>query len=179
MSHAEALIRHAAPDEISEIEAVCVAACAEYRSEVPLAVFEDYTDDLRHLSDHWHEAEVLVVEVGGQIAGSVLFYADASTEGLGLPQSWSGFRRLAVHPRMRGRGLGRSLAQACIDKARRRHAPTVGIHTATFMRAARRLYEQMGFRRCAEFDLRASDIGLGDASADVSIVAYRLDLISA
>lgn len=179
MSHAEALIRHAAPDEISEIEAVCVAAFSEYRGEMPLTVFESYIDDLHHLSDHWHEAEVLVAEVGGHIAGSVLFYADASTEGLGLPQGWSGFRKLAVHPRKRGRGLGRSLTQACIDSARRRHAPTIGIHTVSFMRAAWRIYERMGFRRCTEFDLSASDIGLGNASADVNIIAYRLDLVSA
>ena len=179
MSHAEARIRHAAPDEISEVEAVCVAAFSEYRSEMPLPVFESYMDDLHRLSDHWHEAEVLVAEVGGHIAGSVQFYADASTEGLGLPQGWSGFRRLAVHPRKRGRGLGRSLTQACIDSARRQHAPTIGIHTVSFMRAARRIYEQMGFRRCAEFDISASDIGLGDASADVSIIAYRLDFVSA
>jgi predicted N-acetyltransferase YhbS len=179
MSPAEALIRRAAPDEISEIETVCAAAYAEYRSEVPLPIYEGYIDDLHRLSDHWHEAEVLVAEVGGQIAGTVLFYEDASTEGLGLPQEWSGFRKLAVHPQSRGRGIGRSLTQACIDAAHRRRAPTIGIHTASFMRGARHLYEQMGFRRCAEFDLSGSDIGLGDAGADVTVIAYRLDLVSA
>jgi predicted N-acetyltransferase YhbS len=179
MSQAEALIRRAAPDEISEIEAVCAAAYAEFRSEVPLSIFEGYIDDLHRLSDHWDEAEVLVAEVGGRIAGSVLFYADASTEGLGLPRGWSGFRKLAVHSRNRGRGVGRDLIQACIDRARGRHAPTIGIHTASFMHAARRVYEQIGFRRCAEFDLGASALGLGDAGSDVSIVAYRLDLVSA
>jgi predicted N-acetyltransferase YhbS len=179
MSHAEALIRRAAPDDIPEIEALCVAAYAEYRSEVPPSISEGYIDDLHHLSDHWHEAEVLVAEIGGRIAGSVLFYADANTEGLGLPQGWCGFRKLAVDPRNRGRGIGRSLTQACIASARRQRAATIGIHTAPFMRAARRIYEQMGFRRCAEFDLRASDIGLGDAGSDVNIIAYRLDLVSA
>ena len=179
MPHAEALVRPAAPDEISEIEAVCVAAYAEYRSQVPLSVFKGYVDDLHHLSDHWSDAKVLVADVGGQIAGSVLFYADASTEGLGLPQGWAGFRKLAVHPRKRGRGLGRCLTQACIDSARRQHAPTVGIHTASFMRAARHIYERMGFHRCAEFDLGASDMGLSDASADLNIIAYRLDFFSA
>jgi predicted N-acetyltransferase YhbS len=178
MSHAEALIRQAAPHETSQIEALCVAAFSEYRSDVPRSVFEGYFDDLHRLSDHWHEAEVLVAEVGGHIEGSVLFYADASTEGLGLPQDWSGFRKLVVHPGMRGRGLGRRLTQACIDSARRRHAPTVGIHTAAFMRAARRIYEQMGFQRCAEFDLSTSDMGLGDGIGDVNVIAYRLDLAS-
>jgi hypothetical protein len=47
------------------------------------------------------------------------------------------------------------------------------------MRAARRIYEHVGFRRCAEFDLKASDIGLGEnGSGDVNIVAYRLDFPS-
>jgi predicted N-acetyltransferase YhbS len=179
MSLAEVLIRHAAHHEISEIEDVCVAAYAEYHDEAPVSVFEGYIDDLRRLSDHWHEAEVLVAEVGGRIGGSVLFYADASTEGLGLPQGWSGFRKLAVHPRLRGRGIGRSLTQRCIDRARRQHAPTVGIHTVSFMRAARRIYEKMGFRRCPEFDISASDMGLGDAGGDVSVIAYRLDFVSA
>ena len=49
---------------------------------------------------------MLVAEVAGRLAGSVLFYADASTEGLGLPPGWVGFRKLAVDPRMRGHGLG-------------------------------------------------------------------------
>jgi len=178
MSHPEVLIRAAAPQEIPEIEAVCVAAYSEYRSEVPLSVFEGYVEDLRRLSDHWHKAEVLVAEVDGRIGGSVLLYADASTDGFGLPQSWFGFRKLAVHPRVRNRGLGRSLTQACIDSARRQGASTVGIHTALFMRTARRIYERLGFRRCAEFDLEASDIGLEDGGGDVTIIAYRLDFVS-
>ena len=42
------------------------------------------------------------------------------------------------------------------------------------MRAARRIYEQMGFRRCAEFDLSASDM-MGSTrtpSPTVDIIAY-------
>src|SRR5262245_11718592 len=148
------------------------------RAATPLSVFEGYIADLGRLSDHWHEAEVLFSDVGGRIGGSVLLHADASTEDFGLPQNWSGFGKPAVHPQMRTRGLGRGLTQACIDSGRRRWAPTVGIHTALFMRAAGRIYEQMGFRRCAEFDLKASVIGLEDGSGDVNIIAYRLDFLS-
>jgi predicted N-acetyltransferase YhbS len=178
MSHPEILIRVATPHESSQIEAVCAAAYSEYRSEVPLSVFEGYIADLRRLPDQWHEAEVLVAEVDGHIGGSVMLYADASKVGFGLPQSWFGFGKLAVHPQMRSRGLGRGLTQACIESARRRGAQTVGVHTALFMRAARRIYERIGFCRCAEFDLKASDVGLGDGGGDVSIIAYRLDFLS-
>ncbi|HEY8514401.1 MAG TPA: GNAT family N-acetyltransferase [Candidatus Binatia bacterium] len=176
MSDAEVVIRRATRREIPEVEELSVAAYAQYRSEVPASVFEGYVADLRRLSDSWQEAEVLVAEVAGRIDGSVQFFADASTEGLGLPQGWAGFRKLAVHPRARGRGLGRRLTEACLDGARARSAPTVGIHTASFMRAARKIYEQMGFRRCAEFDLSAADLGLGEAGAEVGVIAYRLDV---
>ncbi len=111
-------VRRAAAHEIPEIEAVAVAAYAEYRTEVPAPVFDAYLDDLRRLADHWRDAEVLVAEVEGSIAGSVLFYPDAGSEGLGLPSDWAGFRKLAVRPEMRGRGLGRVLTEACIAAAR-------------------------------------------------------------
>jgi ribosomal protein S18 acetylase RimI-like enzyme len=80
---------------------------------------------------------------------------------------------------MRGRGLGRSLTQACIESAREKHAPTVGIHTASFTRAALRMYDGLGFRRCAEFDRDASDLGLGNGGGAVKLIAYRLDLAPA
>jgi len=38
-------------------------------------------------------------------------------------------------------------------------------------------YEQMGFCRCTELDLSASDMGLGDGGGGVRIIAYRLDLV--
>jgi GNAT superfamily N-acetyltransferase len=173
---AAATIRLAAEHEIPEVAALGVEAYAQYEAEVPRPVFDAYHEDLRRLADHWREAEVMVAEIDGRIAGSVLYYADASTEGLGLPRSWSGFRKLAVHPRRRGQGLGRALAEACIAVARQRCAPAVGIHTTAFMRAARRMYERIGFERCPEFDISAADLSLGDAADGVPIIAYRLNL---
>jgi GNAT superfamily N-acetyltransferase len=169
-------IRRAAAHEIPEIEAVAVAAYAEYRPEVATPVFDAYLEDLCSLADHWRDAEVLVAEVDGRIAGSVLFYPDAGSEGLGLPSGWAGFRKLAVRPEMRGRGLGRALTESCIAAARRRQAPTVGIHTTPFTRAARRMYEAIGFRRCPEFDIGAADMGLDEGDGGPAIIAYRLDL---
>jgi GNAT superfamily N-acetyltransferase len=174
---ANRLVRPAAAREIPEIEAVTVAAYAEFRDRIPAAIFDAYMGDMRRLADRWEEAEVLVAELNGRVAGTVTFYADASSEGLGLPKGWAGFRRLAVHPAMRGHGIGRLLTEKCLDTARRLAAPTVGVHTAAFMQAARSIYDQMGFRRCPEYDLRASEIlGLEAGVAEVAVIAYRLDL---
>ena len=174
---ADSLVRPAAKREIPEIQAVTVAAYAEFRPHVPAAIFDAYMENLCRLADCWEEAEVLVAELNGRIAGTITFYADASSEGLGLPKGWAGFRRLAVHPQLRGHGAGRALTQRCIDAAHALAAPTVGVHTAAFMTAARGIYERLGFRRCPEYDLGAAAIlGLEASGGDVSVIAYRLDL---
>ena len=133
-------------------------------------------NDLRRLADYWNEATVLVAELDGRVAGSVLFYTDASSEGLGLPADWAGFRKLAVRPEMRGSALGRKLVQSCVDRARQLRAPAIGIHTSSFMNAACRIYARAGFRRSPEYDLTASEM-LGVVSgSELSLLAYRLDL---
>src|SRR3712207_3815033 len=102
----EISIRPAHGHEVRDIEELNVAAYAQYRDVVPAAIFAAYVADLRNLADQADDAELLVCEIGGRIAGSVMFYADASLEGLGLPREWAGFRKLAVHPECRGHGVG-------------------------------------------------------------------------
>lgn len=171
------LIRRACAGDFAEVGDVAVAAYAQFADAVPPSIFAAYVADLRPAEDQVRDAEVLVCEVGGRIAGSVMFYADAALEDLGLPSTWAGFRKLAVHPRCRGSGAGRALVARCVQMARDNGAEAVGIHTASFMTAACRLYEGMGFRRCAEHDLTASDLlGSAEGAADVAVIAYRHDL---
>jgi ribosomal protein S18 acetylase RimI-like enzyme len=53
---------------------------------------------------------------------------------------------LVVAPQARGQGLGRSLTQACIDRARRDDAAAIALHTSPAMAVALALYLRMGFR---------------------------------
>lgn len=172
------MIRRAARRDIPQIIGVIEAAFAQYEPIIPPAIFASYLDDMRAIGSRWDEAEVLVVERHGRVAGSVAFYADASLEGLGLPAEWAGLRTLAVHPEARGRGIGRQLSQQCLEMARARGAPVFGLHTAGFMTAACRLYETLGFRRAPELDLRASAIlGLADDEGDIDVIAYVRELL--
>jgi GNAT superfamily N-acetyltransferase len=175
-ANGDCVVRPAARREIPEIESLGVAAYAQYRDAVSAAVFDAYMRDLRRLADYWDEATVLVAELDDRIAGSVLFYADASSEGLGLPADWAGFRKLAVRPEMRGRAVGRELVQRCVDRARRLGAPAIGIHTSSFMKVACRLYERAGFRRHPRFDRAASELLGVAAGRELRLLAYRLDL---
>jgi GNAT superfamily N-acetyltransferase len=176
MTPDDAFIRPARRAEKGELEALMVAAYAQYQDEVPSPLFRAYVDDLRDLSGDWDTAEVMVAELDGRIVGGVLFFPDASAEGLGLPAQWAGFRKLAVHPAGRGRSVGRRLVESCVAKAERQGAPALAIHTAAFMRAACRIYERIGFQRAPEFDLKASGILGVSAAGDVDVIAYRMDL---
>ena len=54
----------------------------------------------------------------------------------------------------------------------------MGIHSASFMTAACKLYQQMGFGRCPEHDLRASAfLRLAPPTGeDVVVIACRMNL---
>jgi GNAT superfamily N-acetyltransferase len=177
IARSPAIIRSADRGECSEIVAVMVAANAEYRPLVPPAIFDACMADLHGLAQRWDEGEVAVAERDDRIVGAVTFYGDASDQGWGIPRGWAGFRTLAVHPAARGLGLGRQLAAWCVARACHNGAPTVCIHTAEFQSTAHRIYENMGFRRCPQYDFDAA-LALGATAAldSVPILAYRLDL---
>jgi GNAT superfamily N-acetyltransferase len=61
-------------------------------------------------------------------------------------------RFLAVEQAERGRGLGGLLVGVCIERARAVGSAFLALHTAPSMRAARQLYEGVGFARCPEHD---------------------------
>jgi GNAT superfamily N-acetyltransferase len=174
------LVRQARRSEIPRIAPIVAAALEEFRGSIPADIFDAYVNQSADLGARWDEAEVLVAELDGRIAGTVSFYPDASREGLGFPAHWAGFRTLAVDPALRGKGIGRTLLAACLDRARTIAVPTLAIHTSALMRAACALYEQAGFRRVPEYDFRATAaLGMDAAAEDVSVIAYRLDFASA
>jgi ribosomal protein S18 acetylase RimI-like enzyme len=69
-----------------------------------------------------------------------------------------------VEPGSRGQGLGTRLTEECLRRARELKIPTIFLYTGEFMRAARNIYERLGFQRTPEFDRETGPI------------AYRLDL---
>ena len=172
-----ALIRPAKRSEAVEVSALIATSFASFERHLPAPLLKLYIENSCDVAGRWNDSQVMVVESAGCIAGTVSYYADAGREGLGLPPGWAGFRTLAVHPSLRDRGLGRMLAEWCVETARRQGAPTIGIHTAAFMRAACGLYERMGFQRCPQYDLQASKIFDFDTTlGDELVMACSLPL---
>jgi RimJ/RimL family protein N-acetyltransferase len=58
----------------------------------------------------------------------------------------TGHLGMGVHPDYRGRGIGRRLITAALDKSRRRGLERIELHVFAGNRRARRLYKSVGFR---------------------------------
>jgi ribosomal protein S18 acetylase RimI-like enzyme len=74
--------------------------------------------------------------------------------GLADEVPWPELRLLAVAPEARGLGVGQLLVDECVIRARRAGAAALGLHTSRSMRAAKRMYERMGFVRVPEHDFQ-------------------------
>jgi GNAT superfamily N-acetyltransferase len=148
---ADVVVRPAAPGDYAAVGDLTVAAYGTIEGFSP---GERYERELRDVAARVETAEVFVAEdAGGRILGGVTF-----VPGLGPLAEFegadeSGMRMLAVHPDARGRGVGRLLAQACLDRARATGRARLVLHTTRAMTAAHRVYQGLGFARTPERDI--------------------------
>ena len=134
-----------------------------------------YIGEIVDVRSRLSESELIVAERAGSLVGTTGFYPDTSRSAL---ERWTSIRALAVRADARRQGVGETLARECIRRGRDGKATAIGLHTASHMHAATRLYERLGSRRAPEYD----DIGemfTGRSlppGASWQARAYRLDL---
>jgi ribosomal protein S18 acetylase RimI-like enzyme len=100
-------------------------------------------------------ALVLVAVEGGRVIGTAtLEIADRiePEDDPPLAPHEAHVRMVGVDPAARGRRIGTMLMEACIEGARAAGKTLVTLHTTTWMTAAQRMYESMGFQRKPEAD---------------------------
>ncbi|HEX7950681.1 MAG TPA: GNAT family N-acetyltransferase [Candidatus Limnocylindrales bacterium] len=144
------IVREAAPTEYAKIGELTVQAYATVGDPLEGGpTYAAYEDELRDVAGRASTCVVLAaVDAADRILGAVTY-----VPGPGTPWSETeldgeaGFRALAVDPAARGRGIGRALATACLDRARDTGRQGVAILTRPSMSAAHRLYESLGFVR--------------------------------
>jgi GNAT superfamily N-acetyltransferase len=162
------LIRPIRPEEHYALGELTVAA---YHSLPDVMDHQDAYD--RQLRDVARRAETscVLVAVGseGELLGGVTYvcgpddpYSEELTEGE------AGMRMLAVDPARQGQGIGRLLAQACLDRARAAGRKCLVLHTGAWMPGAIALYEKMGFVRKPEIDFAPAP--------GIDLIAYSFDL---
>lgn len=152
-------VRHVRDDEHAAVGRLTLAAYDLLR---PVTGF--YRDSLLDVGNRVADgAEVLVAaDRGGVLLGGVTF-TDGGNRHFESPGDGDcGFRMLAVAPAAQGRGVGRLLVQACIDRARQLDRARIAIHTLEYMTAAHRLYAAFGFTRRPDRDVEFP-LGIGRA----------------
>ncbi len=163
------VIRRARESELDEIARVVSAAYEQYRSilrdhDAPHVrdAIDRYLRDVADVRGRAAEegVEVFVARLHERVVGTGTLYtpggARTYAERLGTttswPDDWAGLRVLAVDPSLRGRGIGRALIEARVQRASALGATAVALHTSRELIAAHRLVNQLGFERVPEFD---------------------------
>ena len=149
-------IRPARPADRGTIARLTLAAYREYASVMEPSAWNALDQAIRSSLTDDANVTRFVAELDGSIVGSAALYApDTAAYGDFISLTpWPEVRLVAVDPAVRGRGVARALVEECIRRARESGATTLGLHTSRSMRAAKRLYEQMGFVRDPEHDFQ-------------------------
>jgi ribosomal protein S18 acetylase RimI-like enzyme len=161
-------IRPIRPEEFEALGELTVAA---YHGIGPRMPHQDaYDAQLRDVARRAASSCVLVAAApAGEVLGGVTFVSgpdDPYSEE--LAEGEAGMRMLAVAPGQQGRGVGRALVGACVERARSSGRRRLVLHTQEHMVAAIHLYESLGFVRVPEIDF--------SPVAGVDLMGYALPL---
>jgi Predicted acetyltransferase len=157
MSEETIEIRTARADEFEAINSLTRLAYEQYATIMAPSAWEGLRSAIdAALASTDPRIERIVALRNGQLVGSVMLFSP----GLNLHKEanagaeWPELRMLAVHPDERGKGLGRLLVEACIERVRANGGEWLGLHTSESLKAAIRLYERLGFERDPERDFQ-------------------------
>jgi GNAT superfamily N-acetyltransferase len=146
-------IREVRPSEYDRLGRLTVAAYQALEG----GDLGSYAEELADVAARAAAAEVLVAVDDGALLGGVTFVAGPQNPyAEDLREGEVGIRMLAVDLAAQGRGVGRALSVACVERARTVAAQRVALHSTPWMITAHRLYESLGFVRTPQRDLRIS-----------------------
>lgn len=111
--------------------------------------WQEYLDMIADIADRASRTTILVALEGARILGSATIELTdrVEEEGRPLDADEAHIRMLGVDPEARRRGVARALLDGCFDTARAAGKRRITLHTTERMRAARIMYESLGFRR--------------------------------
>jgi GNAT superfamily N-acetyltransferase len=156
-------VREAREDELDETARVLASAFEQVRPKASTSaygeVFERYLEGVVDVRSRIGEATLFVAIEGGRILGTGTLYPPGRTIAYAQdvhsppwPNDWASLRLLGVDPAHRGRGIGRMLIEARVQRARELGANVAALHTSREFEVARDLLKRMGWKRAPEYD---------------------------
>ncbi len=139
-----AQIRDYLPSDALSINEIAVCAFEQFKDEyVDWPVFQS---KIANMSAFAEAGEIVVAELDGRIVGAVAYIGPGKPKAEFFRPEWPIMRMLVVAPEARGHGVGRALAQECLNRAKRDGALIFALHTSELMQVALPMYQRMGFR---------------------------------
>ncbi len=159
MNDKQHIVRKAKPEEFEEIGKLLVQVYSQLEGFPTASEMPEYYKMLANVGRLTNNPEIellVAVSPSGKIDGAVVYIGDMQYYGSGgtatLEKNTSGFRLLGVAPSTRGQGVGKTLINECLRKAREKKQKQVIIHTTKSMQTAWKIYENMGFKRSTDLD---------------------------
>ncbi len=157
------------PEEYERLGAITVNAYRVLDGHVVEPEYEAQLADIGSRAEAPATVVLAAVDDDDRVLGGVTYVRDrTSPMAEHVIDAAASIRMLAVDPAAQGQGVGRRLTQACIARARADGARVLVLHSTTWMTAAHRLYETLGFQRDPERDFTPVP--------RVQLMAFRLGL---
>ncbi len=126
--------------------------------EISAQIWEGH-DYVPQVLDGWlEEGGLWAADLNGKVVGL------AKTSALSPGELW--FEGLRVHPKCRGRGIAKRLAQAQLEDALNGRPGSIRMATAEFNQESIHIAQELGFREVARFTYMGGPIGEGPASSE-------------
>ena len=140
-------IREARADEYAETGAATADAYREFFAEGDQ--YHSYLDEIADVAGRAARTTILVAVDGDRIIGSATLELDdrTSDEAGPLAPDEAHIRMLGVSTEARGAGVGKALMAECERRAVAAGRGRMTLHTTIRMRAARAMYESLGYAR--------------------------------
>ena len=140
------VVREMVPGEAARLGELTVAA---YLQVPGVAEEGAYVEELRDVGGRAAHVPVLVAvdDASGEVLGGVAYVPDPGPFAEIERDDEAGIRMLAVAPEAQGRGVGRALVEACVERARAAGKRRLVLLTLPSMTAAQSLYRSLGFER--------------------------------
>ena len=162
-------VRIVRPEEYDEAGRVTALAYMEF-ARAGDEEWDRYLASIADVRGRVDRTVVLAAVEEGRVLGTatIEMHGALGDDDASLPPDTASLRMLGVDPSARGRGVGRALVQATIERARAEGKRYLVLRTTRQMRAAQALYAWFGFEPDPERDLVFED--------GLHLVAYRLKL---
>lgn len=136
-------LRDYAPQDHAELGRAALAGFGQFKGAY--ADWPAMAAGVSRMGDLAGTGEIVVAEDEGRIVGGVAYVGPPKPKAPFFDPVWPVVRMLVVAPSARGRGLGRRLTEACVERARRDGASVIALHTTPIMTVALPRYLCMGF----------------------------------